>query len=489
MNELYFGDNLNVLKEEIPDNSIDLIYLDPPFQSGRNYNIIFDTKTKEATGISAQIQAFTDTWRWGEESEKEFTEFIENKITKEKPHIKIIELMRTMRNYLGESSIMAYLTMMAPRLLELKRVLKETGSIYLHCDPTASHYLKLLMDAIFGPNNFRNEIIWHYRTGGVSKRWFGRKHDVIFFYSKTDKYKFNPIENKEYYKDIYGENFKPSWVDRRGGKDENGYYHYVYKDDTWDIPAVFNMSKEYIGYPTQKPELLLETIINASSDENDLVLDPFCGCGTTIAVAQGLNRKWIGIDITYLAIDIIEKRLEKSGLKKDNDFIIRGIPADEYSAMKLAEKDPFQFQYWAVSRIPGGTPSEKKTGDKGIDGIIYFKTFDSYDKSKIGKAIISVKGGKNINPAMVRDLIGTIQSNNADFGILITLPEPTQNMKTEAIKQGYFQYGKMQIPKVQIISAKDLFAKPLPIKLPENNIMPAYYDVKNIKKSKDILLF
>jgi site-specific DNA-methyltransferase (adenine-specific) len=492
MNELYFGDNLNVLKEEIPDNSIDLIYLDPPFQSGRNYNIIFDTKTKEATGISAQIQAFTDTWRWGEESEKEFTEFIENKITKEKPHIKIIELMRTMRNYLGECSIMAYLTMMAPRLLELKRVLKGTGSIYLHCDPTASHYLKLLMDAIFGPDNFRNEIIWCYsRPSAPNQKQLSRVHDVIFWYSKGNTWKFYPDEIRQPYskaslaREGYSGNASKM---TKGGKVElkkEGKF----PEDWIYIPPVKGNSAEYLGYPTQKPEALLERIIKASSNEGDLVLDPFCGCGTTIAVAQGLNRKWIGIDITYLAIDIIEKRLEKSGLKKDNDFAIRGIPADEYSAMKLAEKDSFQFQYWAISRIPGGIPNEKKTGDKGIDGIIYFKTFDSYDKSKIGKAIISVKGGKNINPAMVRDLIGTIQSNNADFGILITLPEPTQNMKAEAIKQGYFQYGTMQIPKVQIISTKDLFAKPLPIKLPENSIMTAYYDVKNIKKSKDILLF
>jgi len=212
--------------------------------------------------------------------------------------------------------------------------LKDTGSIYLHCDPTASHYLKLLMDVIFGVKNFRNEIIWHYRTGGVSKRWFGRKHDIIFFYSKSDKCKFNPIEVKEYYKDIYGRDLKPAWQDRRGGKDENGYYHFVYKDDVWDIPAVFNMSKEYIGYPTQKPEELLETIIKASSNEGDLVLDPFCGSGTTVAVAERLGRRWIGIDITYLAIDVISKRLKESAKRTGRiaDFEIDGEPKDVHSA-------------------------------------------------------------------------------------------------------------------------------------------------------------
>jgi site-specific DNA-methyltransferase (adenine-specific) len=479
MNTLYFGDNLEVLKEKIESNTIDLIYLDPPFQSGKNYNIIFD-KEREVKGVSAQIQAFEDTWSWEDgEAEKEYSGLIQGTITKELPSGRLIELMKAMRGYLNEKPIMAYLAMMAPRLLELKRVLKDTGSIYLHCDPTASHYLKLLMDAVFGAENFRNEIVWFYKTGGASKRYFAQKHDIIFFYSKTNDYLFEPQKEKSYMMHNYG--FKKSEF----FKDERGQYTWVYMKDVWEIPAVGSADKQRIGYPTQKPEALLERIVKASSNENDLVLDPFCGCGTTVAVAQRLNRRWIGIDVTYLAIDIIEKRLEETINKGTKlNFQIEGAPADEYSAEKLAENDPFQFQYWAVSRIPGGTPNDRKTGDRGIDGSIYFT--DTSKSDKTGKALISVKGGKSINPAMVRDLVGTIQSNSADFGILVTLPEPTANMKTEAAKQGYFQYVRMQIPKVQILSVKDLFTKPLPIKLPEESIIPAY-NMKRIKSKGDTL--
>jgi len=481
MNTLYFGNNLEVLKDKIESNTVDLIYLDPPFQSGKNYNIIFDNKTKEAKGVSAQIQAFTDTWEWGPEAEEEYDGLVKGTITREKPSTRLIELMKAMRGYLDETSMMAYLAMMAPRLLELKRVLKDTGSIYLHCDPTASHYLKLLMDAVFRQENFVAEIIWTYSWGvRTDKRW-NWKHDTILMYSKTKNYTFNTNEVREEHRLVADSSKKriqykgslthdPKW---NKGFNEQG----ALPIDVWYIPTINGMAKERLGYPTQKPEALLERIIKASSNEGDIVLDPFCGCGTAVAVAQRLNRKWIGIDITYLAIDIIEKRLAKSDLKEGINFELKGAPADEYSAGKLAD-DPFEFQYWAVSRIPGGTPNDRRTGDKGIDGTIYFK--DASNPSKTGKAIISVKGGKNVNPAMVRDLVGTIQSNNADFGILITLPEPTQNMKTEAVKQGYFQYVRMQIPKVQILSVKDLFTKPLPVKLPEESIIPAY----NLKKIK-----
>lgn len=505
MNTLYFGDNLEVLREKIEDKTVDLIYLDPPFQSGKNYNIIFDNKAKEAKGVSAQIQAFEDTWEWGPEAEKEYSGLIQGTITKERPPGRLIELIKAMRGYLDEDSMMAYLAMMAPRLLEMKRVLKDTGSIYLHCDPTASHYLKILMDAVFGPENFRNEIAWCYTGREHPKiKVFPARHQILFFYTKNKNYHFNflfrPYDKG--YVDLYfdhtderGKKYQLQ-PDGKGGK----YKQYLEESpgiripDWWIIKPLhgkdmYTMRKEteYLGYPTQKPEALLEMIIKASSNEGDLVLDPFCGCGTTVAVAQRLNRKWIGIDITYLAIDIIEKRLEETRNKGEEvNFKIEGAPADEYSAEKLAETNPFQFQYWAVSRISGGMPNERKTGDKGIDGSIYFTDISKPDKT--GKAIISVKGGRGINPAMVRDLVGTIQSNNADFGILVTLPEPTTNMKTEAVKQGYFQYKRMQIPKVQILSVKDLFTKPIPIKLPEESIIPAY-NMKRIKPKEGTLSF
>lgn len=465
-NTLYFGDNLEVMKN-FKDEIVDLVYLDPPFQSGRDYNIIFENINKNKDTDFAQAKAFSDTWYWGEEAQKEYEGLINGSLTRTKPSVKLIQLMQALRSYLGESSMMAYLTMMAPRLLEIQRVLKNTGSVYLHCDPTASHYLKLLMDAIFGANNFRNEIVWHYRTGGVSKRWFASKHDIILFYSKTDAYIFNPIEEKVYYE----KGFKPRLEDRKLEKDENGYYRYVYKDDVWDIPAVFNMSKEYIGYPTQKPEKLLEVIITASSKPGSVILDPFCGCGTAIAVAQKTERKWIGIDISYLAIDIIVKRLNKTGLTEGKDFKIEGAPADLTSAEKLAQKDPFQFQNWAISKIPNAIPNTKKTGDKGVDGYFYF--FDR-QANKVRICIISVKGTKKVVPSFVRDLIGTIQSQNADFGILITLAKPTKNVHSEALKQGHVSVGALNIPKVQVISVEKLFENPLPLVLPIDNAIKPY---------------
>ncbi len=471
MNKLYFGDNLGILKREIENNSVDLIYLDPPFQSGRNYNIIFQPTSQKIKGATAQVEAFKDTWKWGNEAEQEYRGLINGTITKEEPPQKLVELMKAMRNYLGECSMMAYLSMMAPRLLELKRVLKDTGSIYLHCDPTASHYLKLLMDAVFRVENFRNEIVWAYRTGGASKRNWSHKHDIILFYSKSDNYIFNIQKEKAYTK---SKSRKPGIVNYGAGtaeffKDEIGVYNLVIARDVWEIPYINSQAKERLGYPTQKPEALLERIIRASSNEEDLVLDPFCGCGTATAVAQRLNRKWIGIDISYLAIDIIVKRLQRSGFKEGKDFVVKGIPADIYSAKKLAQEDPFNFQYWAVTRIPGGRPNSKKSGDQGVDGFVNF--IDSSKASKIGTGIIQVKGTKHVTPGMVRDLKGTIKSQNVDFGILITLIPPTQGMIKEAIKEGYFIYRSMKIPRIQILSVDKLFQDPIPVKLPMGNLI------------------
>ena len=314
-NKLYFGDNLDIMKKYIEDKSVDLIYLDPPFKSGKDYNIIF----KPEKGANAQIKTFKDTWKWGEEAEKNYRGLIEGTLTKEPPPPKLKDLMTAMRSYLGECSMMAYLSMMAPRLLEMKRVLKDTGSIYLHCDPTASHYLKILMDAIFGVENFRNEIVW--RIGWVSgfktqKRGWIRNHDTILYYTKSKKFTFN----KEFIP------YPPDYT-RRGGKKPKGKGIPI--EDTWNCnPAdelnsimIMSFSKEKVGYPTQKPEKLLERIIKASSNEGDLVLDPFSGCGTAVAVAEKLNRRWIGIDITYLAIDVISKRLKKNGIKENIHYM------------------------------------------------------------------------------------------------------------------------------------------------------------------------
>ncbi len=462
-------------------------------------------------------------------------------ITKTPPPQKLIDLMKAMRSYLDACPLMAYLCMMAPRLLEMKRVLKPTGSIYLHCDPTASHYLKLLMDAVFDPGNYRNEITWKRSAAHNDSKRYGANTDIILFYTKTDIYRWFPQyidHGDEYLKRFRGvDQDGRKWMDTDLSAKglSGGGYEYEYKGVTslWRVPIttmerldaenklhftnVNNPSKmgirlkryldenkgrtlqclwddifpinsqanERLGYPTQKPEALLERIIKASSNENDVILDPFCGCGTAVAVAERLNRKWIGIDITYLSIDVIKKRFEKNKIMEGKDFLVKGTPKDLHSAAKLAESAPFQFEMWAVSQL-NATPTVK-TGDKGVDGVINF--IDVNKKDKVGKGIISVKGGKSVNPAMVRDLKGTVESQDADFGILITLVEPTKGMIEEAAKAGKFEYQitKMSkafsMPRIQIVTAEQLFTHPIPVYLPNTAIDP--FRKPEIKKNAE----
>jgi len=493
-NKLYFGDNLDILMDKIPDSFVDLIYLDPPFQSGKTYNIIFQPEAGKVKGANAQIKTFGDTWKWGEEAEKSYEGLIRGDITKEKPPQKLIDLITTMRSYLGECSMMAYLSMMAPRLLEMRRVLKNTGSIYLHCDPIAGHYLKLLTDAIFGPNNFLREIIWSLETTSgyksQAKNWI-RAHDIVLFYSKTANYFFE----KQYYphKKEYVARFKKIDENGRRYRDDRPDKRKQYLDETpgtsigdvWSDIMSFQQAstlKEYLGYPTQKPEKLLERIIKSSSKKGDLVLDPFCGCGTTIVAAQKLERKWIGIDITYLAIDVISKRLKKNGIKEIIDFEVDGEPKDVYSAKKLVDKDPFQFQIWCISKLDA-TPSQTKSADKGVDGIINF--IDPNKEIKAGKGIIQIKGTENVNPAIVRELKGTLKSQNADFGILVTFRKPTQGMINEATKEGHFWFVGREIPRIQFLTVEDLFKVPIPIQLPP--LMISSYKKPSIEKEKEEL--
>ena len=504
MNKLYFGDNLDILKDKISSESIDLIYLDPPFQSGKNYNQIFKPETFGVKGATSQIQAFEDTWNWGPEAEREYTELITGRLTKEPPRQKLIDLMKAMRSYLTERSpLLAYLCMMSPRLLELRRVLKPTGSIYLHCDPTASHYLKLLMDAIFGTRNFLREIIWSMETSSgyksQAKNWI-RSHDTLLFYSKTSKHFFNKLFHP--HKNEYISRFKKVNGNDRRYRDDRPGGRKQYLDETpgvamgdvWDDIMSFQQAstiKEYLGYPTQKPEALLERIIKASSNKGELVLDPFCGCGTTIAAAEKLNRNWVGIDITYLAIDVIKKRLEKHHIKENEHFKVYGDPKDVYSAKQLAEQKPFQFEVWAVSQL-NAMPTPK-VGDKGVDGVINF--IDLTKKDKIGKGIISVKGGHSINPGMVRDLKGTITSQEADFSILITTEKPTRGMVEEAVKGGNFNYSyqkgtiQIKVPKIQLLTVADLFTDPIPVKLPPGVIEPYRKpDIGKVEKEQRLSL-
>ncbi len=363
-----------------------------------------------------------------------------------------------MRQLLGTNDVLAYLVMMTARLVELHRVLKPTGSLYLHCDPTASHYLKILLDAVFGSKNFRNEIVWHYTGGGRSKTYFSKKHDVIFWYSNGSSWTFNVDAIRVPYKETSG--YAKSGIVSKAGKQYRPNPLGTPVDDVWDIPIINPLSKERLGYPTQKPLVLLERIIVASSNEGDIVLDPFCGCGTTVDAAHKLNRCWIGIDITYLAIDLIRKRLRHTyGDDIETSYEVMGIPRDLDGARALFSANHFDFERWAVSLIDA-QPKEKQGGDKGIDGVARFHV----DFTRIGQVLVSVKGGRQLNPAMVRDLVGTVQRTKAEMGVLITLAEPTRGMVEEANASGSYlnEITGTSYPKVQIVTTADLLAGRLP---------------------------
>lgn len=513
-NRLYFGDNLDVLRNEIKDESIDLIYLDPPFNSQASYNVLF--KAPSGAESHAQVEAFEDTWHWGESAERAFDEVMRSGRTD------AAELLRAMRAFLRENDMMAYLTMLAVRLIELHRALKPTGSLYLHCDPTASHYIKILLDAIFGTNRFLNEIVWKRTSAHNDPKRFGKISDRLLFYSKSIDKTFNlvpgdysPEQLGRYkYKDIGGlyraENltaphFSTSrtiewrsvhpgadrqWrfsieelerlykqgrilLQRDGRPRKDGLKEYLHESqgpklqDIWTDIGMGPTTGERLGYPTQKPVALLERIISASSNEGDLVLDPFCGCGTTIHAAQKLNRRWIGIDITHLAISLIEKRLSEAfpGIEYD----VYGTPRDLEGARDLATRDKYQFQWWAgslVGAVPAG--GRKKGADQGVDGIIYFKDFradprDGAMQTTTEKIIVSVKGGDNVGVAMIRDLAHVVERERAKMGLFITLAEPTDPMRKEALAEGYYETSSGgKYLKLQIATVAELLERKLP---------------------------
>ncbi len=502
-NRLYFGDNLPILqnRENFPDDLFDLMYLDPPFNSKATYNVIF----AEKNGIqsSAQITAFEDTWHWGQETESTYFDFVR------RPD-KAADLLVTLRSFLGENDMMAYLVMMAPRLVELYRVLKPSGSLYLHCDTVASHYLKLLLDAVFSPVNFRNEIIWKRTSGHSDSGKYGRVHDTIFYYVKSSthignkpyqEYDANYVEQYYRYSDPDGRIWMSGDLSAAGLSgggyeydwngivrvwrcprttmeklDKEGKIFYTknrvprrkrYLDeskgmpaqDVWsDIEALRSWHKERLGYPTQKPEALLERIIRASSDEGDLVLDPFCGCGTTIAVAERLKRRWIGIDITYLAISLMKTRLLDTFADELSPYDVIGDPKDLSGAAALATENRFQFEWWAVGKV-GAYPSQdkKKGADSGIDGIIKF--FDD-NSGKPKKVVVQVKSGK-VQVSQLRDLMGVVKRENAVIGVFITLKQPTEPMSKEALKEGFYvpeHFPQDKYPRIQILTIEDILS-------------------------------
>ncbi len=526
-NTLFYGDNLPILHEYIADESINLIYLDPPFNSKRTYNVLF----KDESGLEseAQIAAFDDTWHWNRAAEETYHELV----TQAPDHVS--RMIAALREFIGTNQMMAYLVMMTIRLVELHRVLKPTGSLYLHCDPTASHYLKIILDTIFGPANFRNEIIWKRTFAHGSSKRYGPVHDVILFYSKTDDFVWTD-PRKPHSEDYIEKHFrlvdpatgrrfqaisltgagirrgysgKPwrgidptavgrHWAiparlleklgiqaettqDKLDALDAAGMIYWPQKEggvprlklfadeveitgvalpDAWDdIHPIGAQAKERLGYPTQKPLALLERIIQASSNTDDWVLDPFCGCGTAVAVAQKLGRRWIGVDITHLAITLQKYRLKQ--MFPEINFKVIGEPQSVAAAQHLAQQNRFQFEWWTLSLVRArptggqkGSRRGKKGADKGIDGVI---TFIDEAKRKPKRVLVQVKSGK-VSSRDIRDLRGTVEREKAAIGVLITLELPTSAMEKEAITAGFYHSPGWQLdyPRIQILTIEQL---------------------------------
>lgn len=450
MNKLFYGDNLDVLREHLGDESVDLVYLDPPFQSGRNYNVLFETAAGKAA--PAQVMAFEDTWQWGPEAEENLADVVDR-------GGRASEAIQALHKLLGPSDMMAYLAMMAPRLVELQRVLKASGSLYLHCDPTASHYLKVLLDAVFGPQNFRNEVVWRYRRWPAKSRQFQKMHDVLLVYSKH--------AGQQVFEQLYGyEKLAESTLKTYGTRkqvalfDDDGHRRPGVEEqdsagpplsDVWEIPIVAPSGKERLGYPTQKPEALLERVILASSAPGAVVLDPFCGCGTAIAVAQKLGREWIGIDITHLAIGLIRRRL--SDAFGSVPFEVIGEPATVSDAEQLAAEDPYQFQWWILSRVGARVEERKKGADRGVDGRMQFRADGK--RSVPQQVVFSVKAGKP-RPEHVRELRGVLEREGATAGVLLLMQPPTPAMVTEAATAGFFTSPWGRHPRLQIRTAAEI---------------------------------
>jgi len=504
-NQLYYGDNLTVMRESIADQSVDLVYLDPPFNSNAGYNVLF--KAPAGQKSEAQIEAFEDTWHWTDSAARAFEDVMRSK------HANTATMLKAMRSILGENDMMAYLAMMAVRLIELHRVMKQNASLYLHCDPTASHYLKLLLDSIFGRTNYRSEISWKrssaHNDAKQGRRQYGNIRDVIFFYTSSDEWQWNwqykpysleYVKRMYRHKDAKGNRYrldnltaaKPGgdvsyefmgtrpyrgryWAYSRQNMEKfheegrlyfpaNGgtpsYKRYLHEmpgvplQNDWDDiqPAQGN---ENLGYPTQKPLALLERIIEASSNPFDVVFDPFCGCGTAVHAAAKLDRFWIGIDITHLAVSLIERRLKDAfpGIF----FEVHGTPKDIGGARDLAARDKYQFQWWAISLVDAVPQGGKKKGmDRGIDGIRWVRAGPK--DGDFEKVLVSVKGGENVGAAMVRDFKGTIEREGAVGGMFVTLVEPTREMTREAAAAGFFESGFGTHPKIQILTIAGLLA-------------------------------
>ena len=502
-NVLYYGDNLDILRRYVADESVDLVYLDPPFNSNATYNVLFAEHHGERA--ASQIKAFEDTWTWDLAAEWSYKQTVE-------AGGQVSKALQAFHALLGPSNMLAYVAMMAPRLVELRRALSLSGTLYLHCDPTAGSYLRVLMDAVFGPENFRNEIVWERTLSkGLMTRRLPDNHDLILAYQKTPDATWNAdtlyephnlanLDEKTAAKysnrDSDGRRYQLTSLINPNPDRPNLTYEFLgvtkvwrwtrermqtayeaglvvqtkpgvvprykrYLDeqkgkpygDVWtDIPPINARARERLGYPTQKPEALLERIIEASSNEGDVVLDPFCGCGTATVAAQKLGRHWIGIDVTHLAITLIKTRLKDSfGLVADKDYKVVGEPVSVPDAEALAATDPWQFQWWALGLV-GARPTEQKKGaDKGIDGRLYFHD----DGASTKQIVLSVKAGHTSSPH-VRDLRGVVEREGAAIGVLICMQEPTSHMRTEAAAAGFYDSPWGSHPRIQILTVSDL---------------------------------
>ena len=468
-NTLYYGDNLTIM-QSMPTESVDLMYLDPPFNSNRTYNLLY----KQATGgiVPEQSIAYHDTWEMDAEKEQMVRDM--PMVLKEygiDPYI--VDFWRTWMGTLRHvrPKLLAYLIYMFYRLLVMRRILKKSGSIYLHCDPTASHYIKILMDGVFGHDNYRNEIVWHYASpGGRAKRWFAKKHDVILFYTKTDKYYFDttqdilrvPISDTAlamHYKNVengrrYRERIVTGKVYRYYA-DEGKVVDTLW-NDIGESPSNSPLIADNLGYPTQKPVKLLQRIIEASCPKDGVVFDPFCGCGTSVYASHINKRQWIGCDIALLAVKLIQETIYKRYSLQDNKgYTLNGIPVSEEQARELWAKDPLQFQDWAT-QLAGGFPNQRHTGDKGTDGWIFFEIVDNRGKRDLKKVVVSVKGG-HLRPTDIRDLHGVLASDiDAEMAAFICLEKPTKQQREAAASAGTFEYQGVTYDRLQIRTIAEL---------------------------------
>jgi site-specific DNA-methyltransferase (adenine-specific) len=519
-NTLYYGDNLDILRQYVADESVDLVYLDPPFNSNRDYNLIF--KDESGNQTDAQLVAFEDTWHWGPSADAALTYLTNSNLNKGRVPGGVGVVIGALRASLGANQMMAYLVEMAVRLVELRRVLKPTGSLYLHCDTTAGAYLKVVLDATFGPANARNELIWHYGGRGAKAvaRQFPRNHDVLLLYSKNagqqvynrqfvtrrftrDEAKargFRQVDDGRWFKtsprgDYTDESVARLEAEGRIHRTKTGGVRvkYFLKEsgglveeemlvgDVWnDIPDAMHLGRELLGWETQKPLALLERVIATSSNPGDVVLDPFCGCGTALVAAQKLDRQWIGIDITYLSIAVMRSRLHDA-FPTLGDIRVVGLPTEVEGARMLARQSldgRYEFQYWALSMVdaqPLGA-QRKKGADAGIDGRITFTDVGGAVQS----VLVSVKSG-GVKVGDIRDLVGTMKREGAPLGLFLTLEPPSKPMVVEAATAGTFHslVSNRDYPAVQILTIGELLEGRRP-ELPLL-LMPTYQQADKVE--------